>query len=161
MNTAAVFGHYIDIYDIRRTIEDGATVPIRYESRLARIELPDEAKPRVDAEALVGAENRLRMVADDLVAHFEGWVLAMDGKAMVICMSRRACVDLYNQIVALRPDWHSDDGSAGLMKIVMTGSASDPEAWQPHFGGKARRDLLAKRAKDPKAPPKLVIVRDI
>jgi type I restriction enzyme R subunit len=185
VNTPAVFGHYIDVYDISRAVEDGATVPIYYESRLARIELPDAEKPKVDAEieeltegeavseqerlkrkwstveALVGAEKRLRMVAEDLVAHFEARVQAMDGKAMVVCMSRRICMDLYNQIVALRPDWHSDDDNAGLVKIVMTGSASDPETWQPHIGGKARRDLLAKRAKDPKDPLKLVIVRDM
>ena len=185
VNTPAVFGHYIDVYDISRAVEDGATVPIYYESRLARIELPEAEKPRVDAEieeltedealseqerlkrkwsaveALVGAEQRLRMVAEDLVAHFEARVQAMDGKAMAVCMSRRICVDLYSQIVALRPDWHSEDDTAGLVKIVMTGSASDPEAWQPHIGGKARRDLLAKRAKDPKDPLKLVIVRDM
>lgn len=185
VNTPAVFGQYIDIYDISRAVEDGATVPIYYESRLARIKLPAEERPRLDAEidelteddaaseqerlkrkwstteALVGAENRLRMVAEDLVAHFEARVEAMDGKAMVVCMSRRICVDLYNQIIALRPDWHSDDDNAGLLKVVMTGSASDPETWQPHIGGKARRDLLAKRAKDAQDPLKLVIVRDM
>jgi type I restriction enzyme R subunit len=185
VNTPAVFGHYIDVYDISRAVEDGATVPIYYESRLARIELPDEEKPKIDAEieeltedaavseqerlkrkwstveALVGSEKRLVMVAEDLVAHFEARVQAMDGKAMVVCMSRRICVDLYSQIVALRPEWHSDDDAGGLIKIVMTGSASDPEAWQPHIGGKAGRDLLAKRAKDPKDPLKLVIVRDM
>lgn len=185
VNTPAVFGHYIDIYDISRAVEDGATVPIYYESRLARIELPEEEKPRVDAEiealtedealseqerlkkkwstveALVGSEKRLGMVAEDLVTHFEARVHAMDGKAMVVCMSRRICVELYNQIIALRPDWHSDDDAEGLVKIVMTGSASDPEGWQPHIGGKTRRDLLAKRAKDPKDTLKLVIVRDM
>jgi type I restriction enzyme R subunit len=185
VNTPAVFGHYIDVYDISRAVEDGATVPIYYESRLARIELPDAEKPKVDAEieeltedeavseqerlkrkwstveALVGSEKRLSMVAEDLVAHFEARVQAMDGKAMVVCMSRRICVDLYSQIVALRPEWHSDDDAGGTIKIVMTGSASDPEGWQPHIGGKARRDLLAKRAKDPKDPLKLVIVRDM
>ncbi len=101
------------------------------------------------------------MVAEDLVAHFEARVQAMDGKAMVVCMSRRICVDLYNQIVALRPEWHSDDDAGGLLRIVMTGSATDPEAWQPHIGSKARRDLLARRAKDPEDPLKLVIVRDM
>ena len=185
VNTPAVFGHYIDVYDISRAVEDGATVPIYYESRLARIELPDEEKPKVDAEieeltedeaaseqerlkrkwstveALVGSEKRLKMVAEDLVTHFEARVQAMDGKAMVVCMSRRICVDLYNQIVALRPEWHSEEDAGGLVKIVMTGSASDPEAWQPHIGGKARRDLLAKRAKDPSDSLKLVIVRDM
>ncbi|MBZ0129547.1 MAG: type I restriction endonuclease subunit R [Rhodobacteraceae bacterium] len=185
VNTPAVFGHYIDVYDISRAVEDGATVPIYYESRLARIELPDEEKPKVDAEieeltedeavseqerlkrkwstveALVGSEKRLRMVAEDLVAHFEARVQAMDGKAIIVCMSRRICVDIYNQIVALRPNWHSDDDTGGTIKIVMTGSASDPEAWQPHIGGKGRRDLLAKRAKDPNDALKLVIVRDM
>lgn len=185
VNTPAVFGHYIDVYDISRAVEDGATVPIYYESRLARIELLEEEKPKIDAEieeltedeaiseqerlkskwssveAIVGSEKRLKMVAEDLVAHFEARVQAMDGKAMVVCMSRRICVDLYDQIVALRPDWHSDDDAGGLVKIVMTGSASDPEAWQTHVGGKARRDLLAKRAKDPQDLLKLVIVRDM
>lgn len=185
VNTPAVFGEYIDVYDISRAVEDGATVPIYYESRLARIELPDEEKPRLDAEieeltedeatteqerikrkwatveALVGSERRLAMVAADLVRHFEDRVAAMDGKAMVVCMSRRICVALYNQIVALRPDWHSDDDAAGTIKVVMTGSAADPQGWQPHIGTKARRDLLAKRAKNPKDTLKLVIVRDM
>ncbi len=185
VNTPAVFGYYIDVYDICRAVEDGATVPIYYESRLARIELPDEEKPKVDAEiaeltedeaeteqerlkkkwstveALVGSEKRLRMVAEDLVQHFEDRVGSMDGKAMVVCMSRRICVALYDAIVELRPHWHSDDDAEGTVKIVMTGSASDPQEWQPHIGGKARRDLLAKRAKDPNDDLKLVIVRDM
>jgi type I restriction enzyme R subunit len=185
VNTPAVFGHYIDVYDISRAVEDGATVPIYYESRLARIELPEDEKPKLDAEiadltedeaiseqerlkrkwssveALVGAEKRLKLIAEDLVGHFEARVQAMDGKAMIVCMSRRICVDLYTQIVALRPDWHSDDDKAGLVKIVMTGSASDPQAWLPHVGGQARRELLGKRAKDPNDPLKLVIVRDM
>ncbi|MGE0004835.1 MAG: type I restriction endonuclease subunit R [Parvibaculaceae bacterium] len=185
VNTPAVFGEYIDVYDISRAVEDGATVPIYYESRLARIELPEEEKPKIDAEieeltedeaiteqerikrkwatveALVGSEKRLAMVAADLVRHFEDRVAAMEGKAMVVCMSRRICVALYNQIVALRPDWHSDDDAAGSIKVVMTGSAADPQTWQPHIGTKARRDLLAKRAKNPDDPLKLVIVRDM
>jgi type I restriction enzyme R subunit len=185
VNTPAVFGEYIDVYDISRAVEDGATVPIYYESRLARIELPEAEKPKIDAEieeltedeatteqerikrkwatveALVGSEKRLSMVAADLVRHFEDRVAAMDGKAMVVCMSRRICVALYQHIVALRPDWHSDDDAAGKIKVVMTGSAADPQAWQPHIGTKGRRDLLAKRAKDPKDSLKLVIVRDM
>jgi type I restriction enzyme R subunit len=185
VSTPAVFGEYIDIYDISRAVEDGATVPIYYESRLARIELPEEEKPKIDAEieeltedeaiteqekikrkwatveALVGSEKRLAMVAADLVRHFEDRVAAMDGKAMVVCMSRRICVALYNQIIALRPDWHCNDDAAGAIKVVMTGSAADPQDWQPHIGTKARRDLLAKRAKDPKDALKLVIVRDM
>lgn len=185
VNTPAVFGEYIDVYDISRAVEDDATVPIYYESRLARIELPEQEKPRIDAEvddltedeatteqkrikrkwatveALVGSEKRLAMVAADLVQHFEDRIAAMDGKAMVVCMSRRICVALYNQIIALRPDWHSDDDAAGMVKVVMTGSATDPQHWQPHIGTKSRRDLLAKRAKDPKDALKLVIVRDM
>ncbi|WP_027896254.1 type I restriction endonuclease subunit R [Zestomonas thermotolerans] len=185
VNTPAVFGNYIDIYDISRAVEDGATVPIYYESRLARLELDEEEKPKIDAEiediledeeeptrervkqkwatveALIGADKRLRLVAADIVQHFESRVAALDGKAMVVCMSRRICVALYNEIVKLRPDWHSPDDNAGAVKIVMTGAASDPPEWQPHIGNKARRDLLAKRARDPKDPLKLVIVRDM
>jgi len=185
VNTPAVFGDYIDIYDISRAVADGATVPIYYESRLARIELPEAEKPRIDTEiadlteddaeteqerlkrkwstveALVGSERRLALVAADLVRHFEDRVAALDGKAMIVCMSRRICVALYRALVALRPDWHADDDQAGLLKVVMTGSAADPLDWQPHIGNKARRDLLAKRIKDPTDPLQLVIVRDM
>ena len=185
VNTPAVFGNYIDIYDISRAVEDGATVPIYYESRLARIELDEDEKPKIDAEvnelteddsetdqerfkkkwstveALVGSDKRLALVAKDMVTHFEDRVAALDGKAMVVCMSRRICVKLYDAIVKLRPDWHSTDDAAGAVKIVMTGAASDPQEWQQHIGNKARRDLLAKRARDPKDPLKLVIVRDM
>jgi type I restriction enzyme R subunit len=185
VSTPAVFGEYIDIYDISRAVEDGATVPIYYESRLARIELPEAEKPKIDAEideltedeasteqerikrkwatveALVGSEKRLAMVAADLVRHFEDRVAALDGKAMVVCMSRRICVALYQHIVGLRPDWHKDDDKVGKIKIVMTGSATDPQAWQPHIGPKGRADLLAKRAKDARDPLQIVIVRDM
>ena len=185
VNTPAVFGNYIDVYDISRAVEDGATVPIYYESRLARIELDEDEKPKIDAEvdelteedsetdqerfkkkwstveSLVGSDKRLALVAKDMVAHFEDRVAALDGKAMVVCMSRRICVKLYDEIVKLRPDWHSADDNAGAVKIVMTGAASDPQEWQQHIGNKARRDLLAKRARDPKDPLKLVIVRDM
>ncbi len=112
-------------------------------------------------EALVGAEKRLKLVAQDLVNHLEARLAALDGKAMAVCMSRRICVALYKEIVALRPAWHSDDDAAGAIKIVMTGKASDPQDWQPHIGNKARRDQIAKRAKDPGDPLKLVIVRDM
>ena len=185
VNTPAVFGDYVDVYDIARAVEDGATVPIYYESRLARIELPPEELPVIDAEIdgltedealgeqerlkqrwsavekLVGSSARLEMVAADLVAHLEDRLAAMDGKAMVVCMSRRICVALYDAIVALRPDWHSDDDKTGAVKVVMTGSAADIPAWQSHIGNKARRDLLARRAKDPADPLRLVIVRDM
>jgi type I restriction enzyme, R subunit len=185
VNTPAVFGQYIDVYDINRGVEDGATVPIYYESRLARVELDKKSKSLIDeeiaglteeeaedeqeglkrkwsqVEAIVGAQKRLAMVAKDLVEHYENRVAALEGKAMIVCMSRRICVALYDEMVKLRPEWHSDDDQGGVIKIVMTGSASDPKAWQPHLGGKARRDLLAKRAKDPTDPLKLVIVRDM
>ena len=185
VNTPAVFGEYIDVYDINRGVEDGATVPIYYESRLARIELDADEKPTLDdevaelteeeaqgaqeklkrkwanVEAVVGAENRLAMVAQDLVEHFENRVVGMDGKAMIVCMSRRICVALHDQIVTLRPQWYRDDDEGGVLKIVMTGAASDPKEWQRHIGGKARRELLAKRAKDPEDPLKLMIVRDM
>ena len=185
VNTPAVFGHYIDVYDINRGVEDGATVPIYYESRLARIDLDEDEKPALDdevaeltedeaegeqerlkrrwanVEAVVGAEKRLRLIARDLVEHFESRVVGMDGKAMIVCMSRRICVALYREIVKLRPDWHSDDDESGVIKVVMTGAASDPKDWQRHIGGKARRELLAKRIKDPDDALKLVIVRDM
>lgn len=184
-NTPAVFGNYIDVYDISRAVEDGATVPIYYESRLARIELDEDEKPKLDVEVealtedeavteqeklkakwatvenLVGSDKRLALVAQDLVAHFEDRLVALDGKAMVVCMSRRICVALYDAIIKLRPDWHSADDNAGMVKIVMTGAASDPHAWQQHIGNKARRDLLAKRARNASDPLKLVIVRDM
>ena len=114
-----------------------------------------------NVEAVVGAEKRLALISEDLVEHFENRVVGMDGKAMIVCMSRRICVALYDQIVKLRPDWHSDDDESGDIKIVMTGAASDPNEWQQHIGGKARRELLAKRAKDPDDALKLVIVRDM
>jgi type I restriction enzyme R subunit len=185
VNTPAVFGHYIDVYDISRAVEDGATVPIYYESRLARIELDADEKPKIDAqvealtedeaqaeqeklkarwatiEALVGSDKRLALVAQDLVAHFENRLAALDGKAMVVCMSRRICVALHDELIKLRPDWHSTDDKAGAVKIVMTGAASDPPEWQQHIGNKKRRDDLAKRARNPKDPLKLVIVRDM
>ncbi len=185
VNTPAIFGDYIDIYDISRAVEDGATVPIYYESRLARIELDEDEKPKIDAEiealvedetltaaeqakakwstveALVGAHKRLEQIAADLVTHLEARIEAMDGKAMAVCMSRRICVALYDEIIKLRPTWHSAEDAEGSIKIVMTGSASDPLAWQQHIGNKRRRDLLAKRARDPADPLRLVLVRDM
>lgn len=185
INTPAIFGEYIDIYDISRAVEDGATVPIFYESRLARIELNDDEKPLIDSEiealvedqslteaeklkakwsaveALVGSDKRLAQVAEDMVAHLEARIEAMNGKAMAVCMSRRICVDLYDRIIALRPEWHLTDDAQGAVKIVMTGSASDPLDWQPHIGSKKRRDDLAKRARNPDDPLRLVIVCDM
>jgi len=185
-NTRAVFGNYVSVYDIERAVNDGATVPIYYESRLARLALDESEKPKLDEEfeevtegeevdhkerlktrwaqleALVGTEQRLRLIAEDLVKHFERRLEAMDGKAMIVCMSRRICVELYNTIGAIRPDWdHEEDDDKGVIKIVMTGSASDPGDWQAHIRNKARREELAKRFKDPEDPFKIVIVRDM
>lgn len=184
-NTRAVFGEYVSIYDIQRAVEDKATVPIFYESRIARLKLKEAELPRLDEEfeeltegqeeerkqklktkwaaleALVGNENRIKLIAKDLVEHFERRTEAMEGKAMVVCMSRRICVDLYNEIVALRPDWHDEDDAKGEIKIVMTGSASDDPDWQQHIRNKARRKNLASRFKDAKDSFKIVIVRDM
>ena len=184
-NTRAVFGDYISVYDIQRAVEDGATVPIYYESRLAKLELDETEKPKIDPEfeeategeeverkeklkskwaqleAIVGSEKRLNLVSQDIVSHFEQRLEAMDGKAMVVCMSRRICVDLYQEIVKLRPDWNHEDDEKGMIKVVMTGSASDPIDWQQHIRNKPRREALANRFRDPKDPFKVVIVRDM
>lgn len=184
-NTQAVFGDYIDVYDIQQAVEDGATVRIFYENRLAKINLKEEEKPRVDAEfeelteneelldkqslmskwgrleAIVGNEHRLELIANDIVKHFESRNEILDGKAMIVCMSRRICVDLYAQIIKIRPDWHSDDDTEGAIKVVMTGSSSDPLNFQPHVRNKAKRKALGERLKDPKDKLKLAIVRDM
>ena len=184
-NTRAVFGEHISVYDIQRAVEDGATVPIYYESRLARLALDEGERPRIDPdfeeategeevtrkeklktrwaqlEAVVGTEKRLRLVAEDVLDHFESRLEALDGKAMVVCMSRRICADLYRELVRLRPDWHDDEDERGSIKVVMTGSASDPTEWQQHIRSKKRRERLAKRFRDPGDPLNVVIVRDM
>ena len=184
-NTRAVFGDYISVYDIQRSVEDGATVPIYFESRLARLALDEGEKPNIDPdfeeategeeverrerlktrwaqlEAVVGTEKRLSIVAQDIVDHFEQRLEAMEGKAMVVCMSRRICVDLYRELVRLRPGWHDEDDARGAIKVVMTGSASDPPEWQQHIRSKARREALAHRFRDPADPMKIVLVRDM
>ncbi len=184
-STPAVFGDYIDIYDIQRSVEDGATVRIYYEGRLAKLALDETERPKIDPEfeevtegaetsvkqyyrskwarleALVGTEKRIELIAEDLVEHFDLRLSALDGKGMIVCMSRRICVDLYNAIIQLRPDWHHEDDNKGGIKVVMTGSASDRLEWQQHIRNKARREALAKRFKDPSDPLKLVIVRDM
>ena len=184
-NTRAVFGEYISIYDIQRSVEDGATVPIYYENRVADLALDEGEKPRIDPnfeeategeeltrkeklktrwaqiEAIVGADKRIALVAEDLVAHFENRLEAIDGKAMIVCMSRRICIDLYHRLVRLRPDWaHADDDKGGI-KVVMTGAASDPADWQPHIRNKPRREALARRFRDPGDPLRIVLVRDM
>jgi type I restriction enzyme R subunit len=184
-NTRAVFGNYVSIYDIERAVKDGATVPIYYESRLAKLALDESEKPKLDEEfeeltegeelehkerlktkwaqleALAGTEKRIALIAQDLVDHFERRLEAMEGKAMVVCMSRRICVALYNAIVKIRPGWHHQDDDKGHLKIVMTGSAADPLNWQTHIRSKQRREALAARFKDPKDPFQIVIVRDM
>jgi len=184
-STPAVFGDYIDVYDIHQAIQDGATVPIYYEARLAKLDLKEEEKPRIDPEfeevtegeeqlvkeklktkwarleGLVGAEKRIRLVANDIVEHFEKRLEAMEGKGLIVCMSRRICVELYNAIVRLRPQWHNSDDEKGFIKVVMTGSASDLAEWQQHIRNKERREKLGGRFKDSEDPLKLVIVRDM
>jgi type I restriction enzyme R subunit len=192
-NTRAVFGEYISIYDIQRAVADKATVPIYYESRISKLGLNAAELPKLDAEfeeitegeelnkkeklktkwaaleALVGAPKRIALITADMVAHFEKRVEAMDGKAMVVCMSRRIAVDLYNALIALRPEWASakeDDADAEkskgcVVKVVMTGSADDGPNWQPHIRTKDKRRALANRFKDAKDPFRIVIVRDM
>ena len=184
-NTRAMFGDYISIYDIQRAVLDGATVPIYYENRLAKLTLDEDAHALIDdefeeategeeverkerlktrwaqLEAIVGAERRVRLVAEDIVEHFEQRLDAIEGKAMVVCMSRRICIDLYRELVRLRPEWEHEDDDTGAIKVVMTGSASDPPDWQPHIRNKARREALAKRFRDAGAELQIVLVRDM
>lgn len=185
-DTQAVFGHYVSVYDIQQAVEDGATVPIYYESRLAKLALKEPLLPQVDEqvddlfseeddipaaeraksrwaalEALVGAEPRLKQVAADLVAHFEQRSRTQPGKAMVVAMSRDICARLYAAIVALRPEWHDDDPKKGAIKVVMTAVASDQEHLQPHHTTKQQKKDLEKRFKDPADPLKIVLVRDM
>jgi type I restriction enzyme R subunit len=184
-NTRAVFGDYISVYDIQRAVEDGATVPIYYESRLAKLALDEAERPKIDPEfeevtegeeierkerlktkwaqleAIVGAEKRLRQVAQDIVDHFEKRLEAMNGKAMIVCMSRRICVELHRELAKLRPDWAGNADEQGALKVVMTGSASDPPDWQPHIRNKERREGLANRFRDPHDSFRVVLVRDM
>ena len=184
-NTRAVFGDYISIYDIQRAVKDGATVPIYYESRLARLALDEGEKPKIDPgfeeategeeldrkeklktkwaqlETVVGADKRIALVAEDIVEHFERRSEAMDGKAMVVCMSRRICINLYRALVRLRPELEHEDDDKGQIKVVMTGAASDPPDWQRHIGNKSRREALAKRFRNAGDPLRIVLVRDM
>ena len=184
-HTRSVFGDYISIYDIQRSVADGATVPIYYESRLANLTLDESVRPSIDPdfeeategeeiegkerlktkwaqqEALVGAEPRLKQVAQDIVDHFEQRLEALEGKAMIVCMSRRICVELYGELIQLRPDWRGDEDSTGKLKVVMTGAASDPTDWQQHIRNKGRREALAQRFRDPEDSFQVVIVRDM
>jgi type I restriction enzyme R subunit len=184
-STRAVFGDYISVYDIQRAVEDRSTVPIFYESRLAELKLNEEQRAVIDdefeevteqeeqdrrerlksrwaaLEAVVGDEKRVKLIAEDVIHHFERRLEAIDGKAMIVCMSRRICVAMYEAIRAIRPSWHGDGDEKGSMKVVMTGSASDPLDWQDHIRNKPRREDLANRFRDPKDPLRLVVVRDM
>jgi type I restriction enzyme, R subunit len=184
-STPAVFGHYIDVYDMTRAVEDEATVKIYYENRIIKLETDDDELKKIDEEfeditegqedqtrekyktkwsrleAIVGSPNRVKKLAQDIIEHYEVKSQTISGKAMVVCMSRRICVDLYDEIVKLRPDWHNDDLEKGKIKVVMTGSAGDNERLQKHIGGKQRRDTLARRMKDNSDELKIVIVRDM
>lgn len=184
VNTPAVFGDYVDIYDISQAVEDGATVKIYYESRLAKINLSDEGKELVKEldddlyyeeidqtqkakskwtklEALIGSKNRIKEVAADIVAHYESRQEVFDGKGMIVSMSRRIAVELYNEIISLRPAWHSDDLDKGVIKVIMTASSSDGPQMAKHHTNKQQRRDLANRMKDVKDELKLVIVRDM
>ena len=186
-DTQSVFGNYVSIYDIQQAVDDGATVPIYYESRLAKININHEALPTIDGkveelledevdddrekekaksqwsalEAIVGTDARLEEIAEDLIQHYETRSQTQPGKAMVVAMSRDICVRLYDQIIKVRPDWHSDDHMKGAVKVVMTASASDKAYFQPHHTNKAQKKDLEKRVKDPDDPLKIVIVRDM
>ncbi|HVA65799.1 MAG TPA: type I restriction endonuclease subunit R [Elusimicrobiota bacterium] len=184
-STRAVFGEVIDVYDIHRSIEDKATVPIYYEARLARLGLKPGERPRIDPdfeeitegeedavrrklkskwarlEGLVGAQKRVDLIAKDIVGHFEERQDVMDGKGLVVCMSRRICVELHDAIVRLRPGWRHKDDERGFLKVVMTGSAADGPAWQEHIRDKKRRHDIGETFKNPASPIKLVIVRDM
>ncbi|HIJ01959.1 DEAD/DEAH box helicase [Candidatus Falkowbacteria bacterium RIFOXYD2_FULL_35_9] len=184
-STPAVFGHYIDVYDIEQAVIDGATVRIFYEGRLAKLELKESEKPKIDPEfeevteqeetakketlkskwarleAVIGSEKRVKVIAKDIVKHFEQREEAMEGKAMIVCMSRRICVDLFNAIKKLKPGWYNKDDDKGIIKVIMTGSASDPLGWQEHVRTKLKRRELGDRFKDSSDQFKIAIVRDM
>lgn len=184
-STPAVFGKYVDVYDIQQAINDNVTVRIYYESRLAKLELKLEERPHIDSdfeevtegeeiehkeklkskwarlEKIVGSEKRIQRIADDIVKHWESRLEVLDGKAIIVCMSRRICVDLHNEIVKLRPNWYHQDDDKGIIKVIMTGSATDKVEWQEHIRTKDRRKAIGERMKDPSDPLKIAIVRDM
>lgn len=184
-STPAVFGKYVDTYDIERAVEDGATVRIYYESRLAKLELKPEERPKIDkefeevtegeevegkeklkskwarVEKIAGSQKRINRIAQDIVRHIEERTSLLEGKGMIVCMSRRICVEMHNEIVKLRPSWYNQDDEKGFVKVVMTGSASDPKDWQEHIRNKARRKRIGDNFKDASQELKLIIVRDM
>jgi type I restriction enzyme R subunit len=184
-DTRSIFGEYVDVYDLTQAVEDQATVKVFYEARLARVELPDDVRTRLDeefdevteltevdtrerlktrwarVEAIVGAQKRIAEVAQDIVDHWEKRLSAEIGKGLIVCMSRRICVSVYDEIIKLRPEWHSDNDAGGKIKVVITGSASDGPEMNRHVRSKERQRALKERAKDPDDPLELVIVRDM
>ncbi len=184
-STPAVFGRYVDVYDIEQAVEDGATVRIFYESRLAKLELKPEERPKIDdefedvtegeevegkeklkskwarLERVAGSPRRVSRIAKDIVNHFEERLFVLEGKGIIVAMSRRICVDLYNEIIRLKPEWHNEDDDKGFIKVVMTGSASDPRDWQNHIRNKKRRKQIGDNLKDDKHELKMIIVRDM
>src|ERR1035437_6157983 len=184
-NTQAVFGDYIDVYDIQQAVADGSTVSIYYESRLAKVNFDEAEKIKVDEqfeelteaeeltdkqkfkskwtrlEAIVGDDHRIAKIAEDIVNHYELRSSILEGKAMIVCMSRRICVELYDAIIKLRPEWHNEDDKRGALKVIMTGSVTDPVPWQQHVRNKPRRKEIGNRMKNPADELKLVIVRDM
>jgi type I restriction enzyme R subunit len=184
-STPAVFGKPIDIYDVRQSVEDGTTVTILYESRLAKLELKLEERPHIDSdfeevtegeeiegkeylkskwsrmEKVVGSPERIKRIAKDIVEHWEARESVLNGKAMIVCMSRRICIELHNELRNLRPEWYNKDDDKGTMKVVITGSAADGAEWQEHIRNKERRRALSERMKDPSDPMKIAIVRDM
>ncbi len=184
-NTPAIFGDYIDIYDIEQAVKDGVTVKIFYENRLSRIDIVAEARDTLDTQfalltedreeyeseklksrwsrldAVVGSKSNLKKLAADIIPHFESRVATLEGKGMIVCMNRRTCVDLYNEIIALRPNWHDDDDLKGAVKVIITGSAADEKSMQPHIRSKSKRMKIRDRMQDPDDPLKIVIVCDM
>ena len=184
-STPAVFGKYVDAYDIEQAVNDGSTVRIYYESRLAKLELKPEERPKIDkefeevtegeeiagkeklkskwarVEKVVGSPTRIKRIAKDIVNHFEERTSVLEGKGLIVCMSRRICVDLHNAIVKIRPEWYNKEDDKGMVKVVMTGSASDPKDWQEHIRNGKRRKSIGDNFKDPDQKPKILIVRDM
>ena len=184
-STPAVFGKYVDVYDVQQAVEDGSTVRIFYESRLAKLELKPEERPKIDQEfeevtegeeteskeylkskwsrleKVVGSEKRIRRIAKDIIKHWENRVSVLDGKAIIVCMSRRICIDLHNDITKLRPEWYHKDDDKGILKVIITGSAADGAQWQEHIRNKERRRAIGERMKDPSDSLRIAIVRDM
>jgi type I restriction enzyme, R subunit len=182
-STPAVFGNYVDKYDIQQAVNDRATVRLLYESRLAKLGIKPEERRKIDPsveeltedeevknklkskwarlEKVVGSPERLKRVAKDIVDHFEERLKILDGKAMIVCMSRRICVELHNEIVSLRPEWYNEEDKGGIIKVIITGSSSDPQEWQEHVRNRQRREAIGDKFKEPKNELRLVIVRDM